>query len=132
VSRATFPDRRLEEIDAAYAAFIGAGFPVTLGGNAETLQCATTDDRSNWLILKGACDDAITAGAKTTDVLPLPIRTTSNASYSITYGQALQIISGMRTWGFAAQQNVWRLKDLVAAAQSNDDLNAIDLSGGWP
>lgn len=132
MARATFSERRREEAEGAYQAFVAKGFPVTLGGNLETLQCATATDRSNWLIFKGACEDALKAGAQADDPSPIPIRATSNGLYVVTFGQALQIIADMRAWGFAAEQNRWRLKDLVDAAKSNAELRAINLTEGWP
>lgn len=128
----TFTARRLAEADAAYAEFASRGFPVTLEGNAETLQCASDTDRANWLIFKGACEDALKAGATVDDAAPIPVRCTSNINYVVTYGQALQIIADMRTWGLLAQANAWRIKDAVKAAKSNAELLAIDLSEGWP
>lgn len=129
--RVTFTARRLAEADAAYAAFVGGGFPVALG-QGETLQCGSEAEQAKWLIFKSACDDAIRAGALPADPAPIPIRCTSNTNYAVTYGQALQIIADMTVWGFAAQANVWRLKDAISAAASNDELRAIDLTEGWP
>jgi len=128
----TFAARRHAEAEAAYRAFVAGGFPVTLEGHAETLQCATPEDRANWLIFKGALDDALAAGANPDDPAPIPVRTTANTLHVVTYAQGLQLIADMRAWGFAAEANRWRLKDLIDAAKSNDDLRAIDLTEGWP
>lgn len=131
-SRPSFTARRLLEAQAAYAAFIEGGFPLTLDGNAETLQCATDTDRSNWLIFKGALDDALLAGADPDSIIPIPIRCTSNNNYAITFAQAAQMIADMRTWGFAGQVNCWRLKDEITACTTGEALNAVDLTEGWP
>jgi hypothetical protein len=58
----TFLARKLLEINAAYEAFQAAGFPVTLEGNAETLQVARDVDRTNWLTVYGICLEGIGAG----------------------------------------------------------------------
>lgn len=131
-SRPAFRARRLLEADAAYQAFLDSGFPVTFEGVGETLQVGRDSDKSNWLIFKGALDDAVAAGAPIDGPSPLPIRCTSNNSYQITLGGALQTISDMRAWGFAALANSWRLKDAINAAQTGEALNAVDLTEGWP
>lgn len=133
MSRPAFRQRRLEEAASAYQAFIDTGFPVTFSGNAETLQVGTDTDRSNWLIFKGALDDALAGGLVSTfDTVPIPIRCTSNNLYTVTFAEAVQMIADMRTWGFAAQVNCWRLKDAIEAATTGEDLNAVDLTEGWP
>lgn len=54
---------RLDQLDRVYTAHLEAGYPVTLGGNAETLQVSRDTDRTNWLSLLGMCAEAITAVA---------------------------------------------------------------------
>lgn len=132
MSRPSFRPRRLLEVEAAYQAFLDAGFPVTFEGVSETLQVGRDSDKSNWLIFKGALDDAVGARAPLDGPSPLPIRCTSNNSYSLTLGEALTVISDMRAWGFAALGNSWRLKDALNAAQTGEALNAVDLTEGWP
>ncbi len=84
-------------MDAAYRAFVGGGFPVMFGETAETLQCATETDRSNWLIFKDAIGDALASGAHPGEAIPISIRCTSNTSYSVTYAEALQILRVFKT-----------------------------------
>jgi len=132
MSRPSFRQRRLEEADAAYQAHIDGGFPVTLSGIAETLQVGTVEQRSDWLIFKGAIDDAVGDGAQPADPVAVPIRTTSNNNYTVTFSEAQTMIANMRTWGFAARVNCWRLKDLISAATTGEQLNAVDLMQGWP
>lgn len=123
--------RRVEEAVRAYQAFIEGGFPVTFQGNPETLQCASDTDRANWLIFLGVCQEAVTAG-KGAQAIPIPLRCTSNRSYTVTYTAAVTLIQTMRTWGLTAQANLWRLKDEIDAATTGDALNAIDVTEGWP
>lgn len=129
-SRPSFRPRKLEEVNATYAAFLAGGFPVDFEGNAETLQCGD-GDQTKWLIFLGACEEAIAAGFGDQPI-PIPIRCTSNNSYVVTFSEAGQIVRDMRAWGFLAQANCWRLKDEVAAAETGEALNAVDLTEGWP
>lgn len=130
--RATFTPRKLREVEAEYEARLGVGFPVTLEGNAETLQVARDIDRTNWLTLLGICDEAIAAEFGEFPLPPPGLRCTSNRSYIVTFAEAAVIIRNLRAWAAAVQANRWRLKDLADAAQSNAELNAIDLDAGWP
>jgi len=132
MSRPSFRPRRLAEADAAYQAVLDGGFPQAFEGIDETLQVATETDRSNWLIFKGALDDAVTAGMPMDGPSPLPIRCTSNNTYDLPLQAAIQVISDMRAWGFAALANSWRLKDAINAALTGEELNAVDVSEGWP
>lgn len=131
VSRPSFRPRRLEEATRAYQAFIDKGFPVTFEGTGETLQCASDTDRANWLIFLGVCQEAIKADAGDQPI-PIALRCTSNRSYVVTFSEAVALIEAMRTWGLSAQANLWRLKDLIGAAETGDALNAIDVTEGWP
>lgn len=131
MSRPSFRARRLEEAVRAYADFLAGGFPVTFEGTAETLQCATVLDRSNWLTLIGICEEAIAAGAGDLDI-PVAIRCTSNRSYTLTFADTLALLKNLRNWAAGAQANSFRLKDLVAAAETGEALNDIDLTQGWP
>jgi hypothetical protein len=125
-------ERRVLEIDAAYEARLSAGFPVTLEGNAETLQVARDIDRTNWLTLLGICDEAAGAGLGDFPIPAPGLRCTSNLNYIVTFSEAAQIIRNLRAWAAAAQGNWWRLKDLARDAAHQADLDAIDLEEGWP
>ncbi len=47
-------ERRVAEINTRYQAHVGAGYPVTLEGNAETLQVAReVDCASGWATCRG-------------------------------------------------------------------------------
>jgi hypothetical protein len=131
---ATFPLRRLAEVDAAYQAVLGQGFATAdFAGQPEpeTLQCRDELDRTNWLGLVFKCQFAIQAAAGEAPIDP-PIRCTSNRMYAVTYNDALSRMLVLLAQVGAAQANWWRLKDLVRAAASNDALRVIDLSEGWP
>lgn len=126
--------RRLGDINTRYAAHIGPGYPVTLGGNAETLQVARDVDAINWLTVKSICDEGI--AAELGDVPDLIfLQTTSNRRYTMSFNEALTIIKDLRAWGLASWANWNRLKDAArdpAVTPTAADLEALDLDEGWP
>lgn len=130
--RPTFPDRKLEDVNRAYAAVLASGFATAdFPGQpeAETLQCRNELDRTNWLGLVVACQANI--AAENPDGLTT-IRCTSNRMYDVTYAETLGRMYVLLGQAQAAQQNWWRMKDLVRDALTNADLRAIDLTEGWP
>ena len=129
--RATFAPRRLDEATQAYVEFLSGGMPCVLAGVSETLQCRNELDRTNWLTLIGICNEAIALGAGAFPI-PVAIRCTSNRSYTLSYTDTLILMKNLRAWAAGAQANWWRLKDLVATVASGEDLNTINLDGGWP
>lgn len=125
-------DRMLERVNARYEAFLAVGFPITLQGNAETLQLGRDVDRTNWLTLLGICYEAIAAEFGDYPIPDPGIRTTSNTNYVVSFNEAAQIIRDLRTWGLAAWANWGRMKDEVRTAPTRDALQSIDLEEGWP
>jgi hypothetical protein len=124
-------ERTVSRINARYLAHLAVGFPVTLEGNAETLQVAREVDGINWLTVKGLCEEGILAGLGDEPGLMF-LQATSNARYVMTFNEALAIIRDLRAWGLEAWANWNRLKDLARAARFSADLEAIDLEEGWP
>lgn len=122
----------LLKVNARYDAFLAAGFPVTLEGNAETLQCRNELDRTNWLTLIGICQEAITAEFGDYPIPEPGLRCTSNTNYLPTFAETLELLKALRAWAAAAQGNWWRLKDAVRDAPTRQALFAIDLDEGWP
>jgi hypothetical protein len=124
-------NRRVGQINARYLAHLAVGYPVTLEGNAETLQVAREVDGINWLTVKGICEEGILAGLGDEPGLMF-LQATSNARYVMTFNEALAIIRDLRAWGLVAWANWNRLKDLARSARFSTDLEAIDLEEGWP
>lgn len=127
-------ERRVNDINARYRAQIEPGYPVTLEGNAETLQVARDGDAINWLIVQGLYQKAASAGGG-----DLPgqafLQTTSNNRYYMTPNEALAIIDGMTAWGLAAWDNWNRLKGAARDPEQTRtaaDLEALNLDEGWP
>jgi hypothetical protein len=127
-------ERRIIDINARYAIHVGAGYPVTLEGNAETLQVAREVDGINWLTVKGICEEGIAAGYGDVPGLMF-LQTTANRQYVMTLNEALAIIRDLRAWGLASWANWNRLK---AAARDPEqtptarDLEALNIDEGWP
>lgn len=125
-------ERRVLDINTRYQAFLDGGYPVTLEGNAETLQVSRDVDRTNWLTLLGICNEAIEAEFGDYPIPAPGLRCTSNVNYEVTFAEAGQIIRDLRAWAAEAQANWWRMKDLARQAVTQSDLDAIDLEEGWP
>lgn len=130
--------RRILDIDAEYERRLSVGFPLVIDGEPvlfegerETLQLATQEHVTRWLVLLDIFNEAVAAGAGAFPV-PTGLRATSNRSYPATYAQAAVTLRAMRSWAVAAQLNWSRLKDLARAAERREDLNLIDIEAGWP
>lgn len=127
-------ERRVQQINAYYNARQLAGYPVTLEGNAETLQIAREVDGINWLTVKGICEEGVLAGLGDEPGLMF-LQTTSNRQYFMTFNEALVIIRDLRTWGLLSWANWNRLKAAArdpAQTRTADDLEALNLEEGWP
>ena len=126
--------RRVGDITTRYEAHIAPGFPVTLGGVAETLQVARDVDRTNWLTVARRYDKAVAEGFGDVPGLAF-LQTTSNNRYTMTCNEALTIIEALTDWGIAAWDNWNRLKDAArdpAVTPTSEALEALDLEEGWP
>lgn len=138
MSRPFFRDRRLEEVNAAYDAYLQQGFPTADFPDQpepETLQCRDELDRTNWLGLIVECQVAIATDPQNAPGANIPdpgLRCTSNRMYVVTYAEAMSRMFSLLGMVQQAQANWWRLKDLVRSAATSEELNAIDLTEGWP
>lgn len=124
--------RKLDQIAARYDALLQAGFPIA-GYPGELLQCRDEMDRSNWFEVRDLCRELIASDPLLANA-PFPdpgLRCASNNFVQPTLGEVLAILAGMRSWVFAGQLNLWRLKDAVEACASREAMNAIDIEGGW-
>lgn len=124
-------ERKVLRINAVYERRQAHGFPVTLEGNAETLQVARERDGINWLTVKGICDEGIAQGQGDEPGL-IFLQATSNNRYFMSFNEAASIIRDLRAWGIASWANWNRLKDLARAARFSAELEAIDPEEGWP
>lgn len=126
--------RKVLEIDRVYAAVLARGFATEdFDGQPEpeTLQCRNEHDRTNWLVLMGLCEEAI-AGGLGDQLIPVPIRCTSNRMYVVSFDDCLARLRVLRTQAAVAQANWWRLKDAARAVHDWRALEDLDLTEGWP
>lgn len=133
--------RRIKDADAAYAAYLAAGFPTeAFDGQPEpeTLQCRNELDRTNWLALLALCEAQQRAADMADDqtlmdaLAPVPLRATSNRMYVVTYASAKARMFALLAQAASAQANWWRLKDECRSAPTREALEAIDMTQGWP
>ncbi|MDB5651950.1 MAG: hypothetical protein JWL62_3470 [Hyphomicrobiales bacterium] len=108
-----------------------AGYTVDgtdMGG--QVLQVRDNEDRTNWLTSQAAYSAAVASGNGAS--LGAAFRTIGNETFNLSFAEGLQVLLGMAAWGAAIMARSWVLKDQIAAAQSVDALDAIDVTAGWP
>jgi hypothetical protein len=116
--------------ETTFQRLINDGYPCVLGGNAETLQMRD-NDKTNWLTLKDACRDARDAGAFEMQS-QLPLRTTSNANYALTYHEVWDLLIAARAWYAGMMGRNWLLTATIDAAVTQEELDTIPVETGWP
>lgn len=119
-------------VTAKREAVFAAGFSPSTGPLAgHTLQVRNEADRINWLTSTTSYGAAIAAGAG--NVVGATFRTADNATVNVTYAQGYQVIvQQMAAWGQAIMARSWALKDQIDAAETDEELAAIDIEAGWP
>ena len=129
-----FIDRKIGQIDAAYADYLSRGFPTADFEDQpepETLQCRNEHDRTNWLALLLKCQAASALGAGAVPCDP-PLRCSSNRMYAVSYDDAQARLWALFAQAAGAQANWWALKDATRACEKREDLELIDITGGYP
>ena len=117
-------------IDAARDAHRAKGYSPTTGPMAgHTLQ-ARQEDQNNWNTSFGVYTVAVSRGAGA--VSAANFRTAANQNVTLTYEEGLGVLVDMAAWGGAVFANSWALKNAVAAATTQAQLDAIDPNTGWP
>lgn len=117
-------------IDAARDDHRAKGYSPTAGPMAgHTLQ-ARQEDQNNWNTSFGVYTVAVSRGAAA--VSGASFRTAANQNVTLTYEEGLGVLVDMAAWGGAVFANSWALKNAVAAATTQAELDAIDPSQGWP
>lgn len=117
-------------LEAIYDAKVGAGAPWDFGGNPQTLQIRE-QDKANWLTFRGVCQELAAAGLGD-DPAPLPMRATSNETFSVTANEGLTITAAIRTYAAGLLAAYWAHKDAITAAETVEAVQALDLGAGWP
>ena len=128
---ATFEDIPLAELkatkkataDAMCEAKMSAGYDHDFGGayGVKTLQTRESD-QPYWLAL------ATTAMLIPQEASAGAIRTEDNVNVPVTAAQALAAMMGMQAYLSEILGSLWTIKDAIAAATTEAELNAIDLS----
>lgn len=130
----TLEERKLQMtavINAKRDQILTSGYSVPSGPlEGKVLQTRDLEDRTNWLISQGSYAAAVAAGQG--NVAGAKFRTQSNETITLTFEEGLAVLLEMAAWGAAVMERSWDLKDVVAAAEDHDDLDAIDIEAGWP
>ena len=108
---------------AGYSHDFGAEYGV------QTLQSRDDRDRTNWLVLDSNAGKLVAAGLG--DTL-MEMRPESNISMMIPASDVVVILSAMASWGGSVLRRSWELKDQIDAAETVEQLTAIDTNEGWP
>lgn len=59
------------------------------------------------------------------------IRAHDNKNYEVTDEEFSQVVFEIKANGAAMLNNKWRLEDLIKGAETEEDLNSIDITEGW-
>lgn len=132
---AALPDLKIalkDQIDARCASVLTAGFTAPAGTllAGKVLQTRDNNDRTNWLTSQASYSAAVAAGQGAT--MGAEFRTADNAIIILSYSDGLNVLLAMAAWGKAVMGNAWKLKDQIRDAATRADLEAIDITQGWP
>tara|TARA_R110000782_G_scaffold167129_10_gene259377 strand:+ start:13750 stop:14310 length:561 start_codon:yes stop_codon:yes gene_type:complete len=108
---------------------LGGYTPQTGPLAGERLQTRESD-QLKWLTSHAAYSTAVAAGQGA--VMGADFRPQSNNTITVTYADGLQILLDMAAWGKAIMNHSWSLKDAIAASSDQAELDAIDITTGWP
>lgn len=122
-ARIAVNDRR----DKAFA----DGYPIVGGTmDGERLQTRNESDWSNWSRAQSRYAAKVAAGLGAT--MGAQFRTAANNVFTVSFDDGLTILNALTDWDEAMQQHSWTLKEAIAACVDQDDLDAIDITTGWP
>lgn len=122
---------RTREAEDAYTEKLAVGYPVTLDGQAETLQLRNSEDRTNWLGLLLAAQAGVAAGYGAANY-PAKIRTTSNTGYTVTNAEAVGLMFDLLGWAASMFQARSNVKDAISAAANAAAVASVDVNAGYP
>lgn len=131
----TLADRKAAK-NAAVTAYrdtiLNNGYTVQSGEmTGHVLQTRMTgEDRTNWLISQNSYKAAIDAGQGA--VVGARFRTKDNVNFTVSFSEGYSVILAMAAWGAQVIARSWALKDAVDAALDDAELDAIDITTGWP
>lgn len=116
-------------VETIYNSKLEVGFVADLPNGQATFQIRVKD-QPNWLTAKALYQDAIAAGQGS--AAGARMRDVTDAIHLLTFDQANAVLADMASYGAALMGANWALKDAIKAAASVADLEAIDLTAGWP
>lgn len=113
-------------------AIFNDGYTVESGTMAgHVLQTRTFgEDRTNWLTSQASYKAAIDAGHGAVE--GANFRTKANLNFTVSFDEGHSVILAMVAWGALVVARAWVLSDLVSAAEDQAELDAIDITTGWP
>lgn len=123
--------QKLAALSAEYQSRVQS-FPWHFGGEYGVLHLQLRDvtDQANWLTLQGKAAAAVASGNGESEVLA--IRTEENVTVPVTASVAAEIMDALSAFGGAMLAHKWALKDAISAASDHAELDAIDITTGWP
>lgn len=127
--------RAMIAVDSKRDGVFAAGFPVTEGPLAlQHLQLRNADDKANWLIAEKNAQRAIASDSELADVALIPIRTMENQTVVVTPNETLSVLAALETWGTGVMGRAWALKDDIALAADQYELDQVlaSLDADWP
>jgi len=102
---------------------------VSSGLGGKVLQTRNIEDRTNWLTSQATYSSMVAAGQG--GAMGAMFRTEDNATVSVTVSEGLAVLLAMAAWGAALMAASWELKDAVTAAETAEDLDAVDIESGY-
>lgn len=118
-------------VNALYEEKKQEGYIVTSGAlTGEALQTRDAEDDTNWLVAKDKCRDEIIAGNGA--VVGMVFRTLSNTDIPVSYTEGLSVINDLRDFGLLLMAASWAIKNEIDDAADEAELDAIDITEGWP
>lgn len=128
----TMKVRRATDVTARRDQIIAGGVTIDFGGEVgpKVLQTATEYDRSNWLTILAAAQAFAAMGQGEEPMNP--IRTLDNTMVPVTVNEAITHMLTMQSKLGQVWLHAATLKDAIAAAEDQAELDAIDIETGWP
>lgn len=118
-------------VNAKRDAIIAGGYQHNFGGTAgiRTLDQRSAEDAINWLGLKGVADAMIAGG---NGAEPIGIRDAGDETFSSSATVVSSAMVAMGIWRSTVIAHSWVLKDVIAGAENEAAVKAVDVELGWP
>lgn len=107
----------------------GWSYDFGTGVGTHTLDMRDADDKTNWTLLLIKTNAMIGASA---GAAPVHIRTATNEVITVTADVANTAMQQFLAWGENMLRHKWDLDAAVGATTSMAELDAVDITAGWP